>query len=75
MIGLVLRRQLQEGENPCRESEPGWDSLKHVELVFLLEDYFNVRFTEADMAELNDASSIVRALEEKRSGGEPCDTV
>lgn len=35
-----------------RESMPVWDSLKHVDLIFAVEDEFGVTFSEEEMAEL-----------------------
>jgi len=63
LIGLTLGRQIRAQKNPSRSSEPAWDSLKHVELMFLIEDHFGVRFSEAEMARMEDAEQIVRVLE------------
>jgi acyl carrier protein len=62
LLSYVLRRPIGEQENPSRASEPDWDSLKHIELMLLLEDHFEVRFSEQDMSELEDALGIQRAL-------------
>ena len=40
-----------------------WDSLKHMELVFALEDRFGVRFDEAEFAQLHSPAAIARAIE------------
>jgi acyl carrier protein len=58
LLGFILRREIAEDENPSRASEAGWDSLKHIELVFLLEDHFGVRFAEQEIAALEDARGI-----------------
>jgi acyl carrier protein len=63
LLSYILRRPIGEQENPSRASEPAWDSLKHIELMFLLEDHFEVRFSEPEMSELEDALGIQRALE------------
>lgn len=65
VLEAALRRRIGEGENPSRSSEAAWDSLKHVELVFLIEDHFEVRFSEKQMAEMEDAANIVKILEGK----------
>ena len=46
-----------------REDEAAWDSLKHVELIFVLEDIFAVQFSEEEMASMDSLSSIVSSLE------------
>jgi acyl carrier protein len=63
LLGFILRREIAEDENPSRATEAGWDSLKHIELVFLLEDHFGVRFAEQEIAELADACGIERLVE------------
>ena len=42
-----------------RADLPGWDSLKHVEIVFALEDATGVQFGEAEMAGLDGIARIV----------------
>lgn len=63
LLGFILRREIADDENPSRATEAGWDSLKHIELVFLLEDHFGVRFAELEIAGLLDARGIERLVE------------
>jgi acyl carrier protein len=63
LLSLVLRRPIGDAENPSRDTEPAWDSLKHVEIVFLMEDHFEVRFDGAEISSLKDAAGLVRLLE------------
>ena len=66
---MILRRPIGETENPSRHTEAAWDSLKHVEIAFLLEDHFGIRLTERDIASLSDVEQIVKLLEARA-----CDT-
>jgi acyl carrier protein len=63
LLGYILRRTIGENENPSRSSESGWDSLKHVELIFLLEDHFGIRLNEREIADLEDSRDIERLVE------------
>lgn len=67
VVGLVLGRPIAENENVSRDSEPRWDSLKHVEIMFAVEDAFGARFSEEDLMKLNSTDSIVRALERQNA--------
>jgi acyl carrier protein len=71
LLSYILRRPIGGIENPCRAAEPCWDSLKHIELMFLLEDHFQVRFTPEEMAGLEDAAGIEcllgRLIEERHA--------
>jgi acyl carrier protein len=40
-----------------------WDSLKHVEIVFALEDRYDVQFDESEFALMNSASAIAALLQ------------
>ena len=42
-----------------------WDSLKHVKLIVVLEEEFNVIFTDDDIIELINMKNIFRVLSEK----------
>jgi acyl carrier protein len=50
-----------------REEFEAWDSLKHVELIFAIEDAFDVRIAEDDLAELDGEASILEAIERARA--------
>ena len=81
LLGFILRRPIADDENPSRATEPGWDSLKHVELVFLIEDHFGMRFLKQEIATLEDARGIEAVVEarraepEKDERGAACGTV
>jgi len=65
LAGAVLQKPIAPGENVSRASESAWDSLKHIELIFLLEDHFGVRFSEQELAEITDLHQMTSALEAK----------
>jgi acyl carrier protein len=46
-----------------RETVPAWDSLRHVALIFAIEDEFEIQFSEAQMASLASLSAIVEAID------------
>jgi acyl carrier protein len=62
LLGYILGRTLSEQGNPSRASESDWDSLKQIELMFLLEDHFGVRFSVSAMTEMEDVDGILREL-------------
>ena len=42
-----------------------WDSLGNLNLLMLIEDKFNIRFTLAEMSNLNNVNAIEKALKKK----------
>ena len=58
-LSLVLGMTIPDGVDIRREREPRWDSLKHIEVVFALENALNIRFSEEQIPDLRDVRSIV----------------
>lgn len=67
LFTLVLEKPVSAGQPLSRATEPKWNSLKHVELIFALEDAFGIRFSETEMAGLDSLSSIVEAIERRHA--------
>jgi acyl carrier protein len=65
ILGLVLNRQIDEGEDLVRSQESAWDSLKHVEIMFTIEDHFGVQFNAEELAALDSAEALTRAVESR----------
>lgn len=59
----TLDIEIAPGADVLREEEARWDSLKHVALIFALEDEFGIEFDEAQMAGLDSLSRAVEALD------------
>lgn len=68
LLGLALGKSLERGKDIKREDEPAWDSVKHVEFIFLLEDEFGVEFSEEAMMEMTSVNAIVAALKQAQDG-------
>ncbi len=46
-----------------RATLSNWDSLKHIEIIFAMEDEMNIQFPEEKMSELNSVIQIIAAVE------------
>ncbi len=42
-----------------------WDSLKHLQIAFALEDRFHTEFSESEMVQMKSSRSIVKLLTRK----------
>ena len=65
-MSTVLDRPIGPDENVARAEVPEWDSLRHVELMFSIEDACGVRFDEDELPVLGSLNAIVEAVERKR---------
>ena len=45
----------------------GWDSLAHIRLIIAIEKYFDLRFTAAEITNLNNVGDIELLLNQKQS--------
>ncbi|SAL61412.1 acyl carrier protein [Caballeronia telluris] len=66
-ISTVLKRHFETVQQMTREHAAEWDSLKHMEIMFVLEDEFGTEFSEEELADLDSASKIVSAIEAKHA--------
>ncbi|GAA4974292.1 acyl carrier protein [Kineococcus glutinatus] len=55
---LVLRDEMTAAD------VPGWDSLAHINIMFTLEQEFDVRFSDDQLASFRDVGELRRFLEQ-----------
>lgn len=53
------------GDNPSRAQTERWDSLSHLEIVLMLEEQFDLRFSEEEIVALDSLNGIIAVLREK----------
>lgn len=63
LSALAAVFQHQVDERASRETLSAWDSLKHIELIFAVEDELNIQFPEEVLHELNSVDQIIAAAE------------
>ncbi len=66
IVARVLRISPEEVFGARRGEHEAWNSLKHIEIVFQIEEEFEVKFEEDEIAELFDVKSIVAAVDRVR---------
>ena len=67
LLTITLGRPVAQNESVSRDAESTWDSLKHVQLILMLEEQFGIQFSEEEMGSLRDSDGIVRAVEAKNA--------
>lgn len=68
-LSVILNREVDEKEDVQRQDQPDWDSLKHIELIVMLEDEFGIRFRADDLSRMNSLSQINDVVEEIKHNG------
>jgi acyl carrier protein len=59
VFAAVLARPVQPGDDLARASEPAWDSLKHMEIMFGVEERCDVQFTHEELASLDRLRAVI----------------
>ena len=62
VLAVVLKQPFDESAGITRQNTPSWDSLKHIEIMFALEDELGVEFSETELSELDSVTKIVDAV-------------
>jgi acyl carrier protein len=62
LISDTLRNGVAVGPATSRRTEPAWDSLRHVEILLGVESGFDIRFEEAELAELDSVAALTEAV-------------
>lgn len=57
VLASMLKREVDL--NSSRHNTPQWDSLKHIEIIFAVEDELDIEFSEEEMATLDSVAKIV----------------
>ena len=70
-LSKALGRPVAPNDNVIQGEEPLWDSLKHVELMFMLEEEFGIALTPDDFAMMTSVDACVAkiSLRLSESGG------
>jgi acyl carrier protein len=67
LILLVLKVPADKYATLLRADIAEWDSLKHMELVFALEDRFDVQFHEDEFVDLDSSSAIAARIQSRQA--------
>lgn len=59
VLALVLKIPITL--ESTRKNTPQWDSLKHIEIIFTIEDELGIQFSEEELSALDSVEHIVAA--------------
>ena len=65
VMSAVLKTTFRNNSEVNRKNTPSWDSLKHMEIFFALEDELGVEFSDDELASLDSVIKIVKSVEDK----------
>jgi len=65
VINSVLRTSLVLDDQVSREAILRWDSLKHLEICFALEEEFSIELAEYDIEHMKSLDDIARTVSDK----------
>jgi acyl carrier protein len=62
VLAAVLKRPFHDSVEITRQNTASWDSLKHIEIMFALEDELGAEFSEEELVMLDSVPKIVDAV-------------
>lgn len=68
ILEAALNTTLASDADPSRAELENWDSLTHLQVVFMLEDSYGTRFSAEEIVAMDSLSAIVRVLRDKDVG-------
>ena len=60
VLAAILK--IEASVDSTRKNTPQWDSLKHIEVIFSVEDEMGVLFSEEEMAGLDSVAGIIETV-------------
>ena len=67
VLTTILKRPFSDSTDITRQSTANWDSLKHIEIMFALEEELGTEFSEEELVSLDSVSKIVDAVSAKHA--------
>lgn len=64
-FSTILGVEIKPAHNIDRVNTPQWNSLKHMEIMFGIEEQFSIEFSEAELSDLDSISKIIAILDNK----------
>jgi acyl carrier protein len=65
IFSKLLKKNISINENIVRSECSEWDSLKQVEIVFIVEDAFNINFSSEDLDKLISIDAFEHVIRKK----------
>lgn len=65
VINIILKESFSIFDDISRENISSWNSLKHIEIMFAIEEEMGIQFSEDELAKLNSMNKIIDAVVSK----------
>ena len=75
IVAMILQHPIGDQEDVSADDDDDWDSLRHVEIMFALEDALAIRFSDDELQELTRLSRILDAVRRRRLKSASSDAV
>ena len=62
VLVTMLKHPLDDDADVTRQNTASWDSLKHIEIMFALEEELGAEFSEEELVTLDSVTKIVDAI-------------
>lgn len=67
VLETILKESFRKSPDINRQNTQNWDSLKHIEIMFALEDELGITFSEEELMALDSVKKIVDAVQHRHA--------
>jgi len=64
ILAIQLTMPVDENSNIKMEDSKNWDSLKHIEIIMSIEEYFKISFSPEEIPYLNSQQKLLKRIKE-----------
>ena len=62
IISFIIEKDLEDFSKTSKDYFPEWDSLNHAQIIFSIEDEFDLELTEQQMIDISSANDILEII-------------
>ena len=66
IISSIIEKDLEDFSKTSKDYLPEWDSLNHAQIIFSIEDEFDIEFTEQQMIDICSADDILEIISHEK---------
>tara|TARA_A100000164_G_C21502779_1_gene583272 strand:- start:371 stop:613 length:243 start_codon:yes stop_codon:yes gene_type:complete len=66
IISSIIEKDLEDFSKTSKDYLPEWDSLNHAQIIFSIEDQFDIELTQQQMIDICSANDILEIISNEK---------
>lgn len=64
---LQLNNEIELNDHTTANDVPGWDSLKHINIIVAVENFFNIKFKGLEILRIKNLGDLQQLIDKKKN--------